>query len=251
MFFDPMYFILVAPGLLLMLWAQSRVKSTYRKWGQVRNMRGLTGAQAARMVLDNSGLQEVPIEAVAGDLTDHYDPRKRVLRLSQGVYGVPSVAAVAVATIIVALPQFSYLVFGVSDERGLTLLLAASLVAVILHHFLEALFAALRKFRIVSTMRPNIKELTVVSHIHIASWSLGSNPLRRASTSRTSFSSAQSMSRIFPVLAASCRGRSATTHSCGATMMLDTWSDTSASGIGKSRAIVANGMNTLSLSGPE
>lgn len=97
MFFDPMYFILLAPGLLLMLWAQSRVKSAYRKWGQVRNMRGMTGAQAARMVLDNNGLQDVPIEAVPGDLTDHYDPRKRILRLSQGVYGVPSVAAVAVA----------------------------------------------------------------------------------------------------------------------------------------------------------
>jgi Zn-dependent membrane protease YugP len=97
MFFDPMYFILLAPGLLLMLWAQSRVKSAYRKWGQVRNMRGLTGAQAARMVLDANGLQDVPIEAVPGDLTDHYDPRTRVLRLSQGVYGVPSVAAVAVA----------------------------------------------------------------------------------------------------------------------------------------------------------
>lgn len=97
MFFDPMYFILVGPGLLLMLWAQSRVKSSYRKWGQVRNSRGLTGAQAARMVLDSNGLQDVPIEAVPGDLTDHYDPRSRVLRLSQGVYGVPSVAAVAVA----------------------------------------------------------------------------------------------------------------------------------------------------------
>jgi Zn-dependent membrane protease YugP len=97
MFFDPMYFIFLAPGLLLMLWAQSRVKSTYRKWGQVRNMRGLTGAQAARMVLDANGLHDVPIEAVPGDLTDHYDPRTRILRLSQGVYGVPSVAAVAVA----------------------------------------------------------------------------------------------------------------------------------------------------------
>jgi len=97
MFFDPMYFILIGPGILLMLWAQSRVKSAYRKWGNVRNMQGLTGAQAARMVLDANGLQGVPIEAVPGELTDHYDPRKRVLRLSQGVYGVPSVAAIAVA----------------------------------------------------------------------------------------------------------------------------------------------------------
>jgi Zn-dependent membrane protease YugP len=97
MFFDPMYFVFLAPGVLLMLWAQSRVKGAYRKWGQVRNMSGLTGAQAARAVLDANGLIDVPIEAVPGDLTDHYDPRKRALFLSQGVFGVPSVAAVAVA----------------------------------------------------------------------------------------------------------------------------------------------------------
>src|SRR5215207_9485279 len=97
MFFDPMYFVFLAPGILLMLWAQSRVKGAYRKWGQVRNLSGMTGAQAARAVLDSNGLFDVPVEAVPGDLTDHYDPRKRVLRLSQGVFGVPSVAAVAVA----------------------------------------------------------------------------------------------------------------------------------------------------------
>ena len=97
MFFDPMYFILIGPGLLLMLWAQSRVRGTYRKWSNVANMRRTTGAQAARMVLDSNGLQDVPVEAVPGELSDHYDPRSRVLRLSQGVYGVPSVAAVAIA----------------------------------------------------------------------------------------------------------------------------------------------------------
>lgn len=96
-YFDPMYFILIGPGLLLMLWAQSRVRGTYRKWSNVANMRRMTGAQAARMVLDSSGLQDVPVEAVPGELSDHYDPRTRVLRLSQGVYGVPSVAAVAIA----------------------------------------------------------------------------------------------------------------------------------------------------------
>jgi Zn-dependent membrane protease YugP len=97
MFFDPMYFVFLAPGILFMLWAQSRVKGAYRKWGQVRNLSGMTGAQAARAVLDSNGLFDVPVEAVPGDLTDHYDPRKRVLRLSQDVFGVPSVAAVAVA----------------------------------------------------------------------------------------------------------------------------------------------------------
>lgn len=91
------YILFLAPGLILMLWAQSRVKSAYAKWGKVKNMRGVTGAQAARLVLDANGLQEVGIQAIPGDLTDHYDPRTRILSLSQGVYGVPSVAAIAVA----------------------------------------------------------------------------------------------------------------------------------------------------------
>jgi len=63
----------------------------------VKNMQGMTGAQAARQVLDSNGLFNVPVEAIPGELTDHYDPRKRVLRLSQGVYGVPSVAAIGIA----------------------------------------------------------------------------------------------------------------------------------------------------------
>ena len=97
MIFDPMYFVFMLPGLLFMLWAQNKVKSTYAKFSKVRNMDGLTGAQAARRILDNNGLTDVPVEQIPGELTDHYDPRKRVLRLSQGVYGVPSVAAVGIA----------------------------------------------------------------------------------------------------------------------------------------------------------
>lgn len=97
MFFDPMYFVFLAPGLLLTLWAQAKVKGAYSRWSKVRNLRGLTGAQAARLVLDANGLQSVVIEPVKGELSDHYDPRTRVLRLSQGVFDVPSVAAVAVA----------------------------------------------------------------------------------------------------------------------------------------------------------
>ncbi len=97
MFFDPMYFVFMIPGLLFMLWAQSKVKGNYAKYSKVRNDQGLTGAQTARHVLDSAGLTNVPIESVPGDLTDHYDPRKRVLRLSQGVYGVPSVAAMGIA----------------------------------------------------------------------------------------------------------------------------------------------------------
>ncbi len=97
MFFDPMYFVFMIPGLLFMLWAQSKVRGTYGKFSKVRNHQGVTGAQAARRVLDSNGLFDVPVEAIPGELTDHYDPRKRVLRLSQGVYGVPSVAAIGIA----------------------------------------------------------------------------------------------------------------------------------------------------------
>ena len=97
MFFDPMYFVFMIPGLLFMLWAQSKVRGNYRKYSQVRNLQGVTGVQAARRVLDSNGLFDVPVEPIAGELTDHYDPRHRVLRLSQGVYGVPSVAAMGIA----------------------------------------------------------------------------------------------------------------------------------------------------------
>jgi Zn-dependent membrane protease YugP len=96
-FFDPMYFLFLVPGLLFMLWAQMRVRGAYGRYGQVLNAAGLTGAQAARRVLDREGLADVAIEAVPGELTDHYDPRNRVLHLSQGVYGRPTVAAVAIA----------------------------------------------------------------------------------------------------------------------------------------------------------
>ncbi|MGH2561376.1 MAG: zinc metallopeptidase [Thermomicrobiales bacterium] len=96
-FFDPMFLIFMIPGLLISLWAQSKVKGAYAQFSKVRNQSNLTGAQAAREVLNSQGLFDVPIEAVPGDLSDHYDPRKRVLRLSQGVYGVPSIAAVGIA----------------------------------------------------------------------------------------------------------------------------------------------------------
>lgn len=95
--FDPMYFVFLLPGLIFMLWAQSKVRGTYAKYSQVSNMAGVSGAQAARLVLDRNGLQGVAIEPVAGELSDHYDPRKRVLRLSEGVYNRRSVAAVAIA----------------------------------------------------------------------------------------------------------------------------------------------------------
>ncbi len=92
-----MYFMFMIPGILLMVWAQSKVKGSYSKYSKVANSRGITGAQAARMVLDDNGLHDVQIEMTKGELTDHYDPRKRVLRLSQGIHNVPSIAAIAVA----------------------------------------------------------------------------------------------------------------------------------------------------------
>jgi len=97
MFFDPLYFVFMLPGLFLMLWAQSKVKGSYRKFSQVPNSAGVTGAQAARRVLDSQGLQSVGIEHIKGELSDHYDPRTRILRLSDGVYGTKSIAAAAIA----------------------------------------------------------------------------------------------------------------------------------------------------------
>lgn len=97
MFFDPTYFLFIVPGLLFMLWAQSKVKGNYRKYSNIPNAAGVTGAQAAQRVLMSEGLGDVAIEPIAGELTDHYDPRTRVLRLSQGVYNVRSIAAIGIA----------------------------------------------------------------------------------------------------------------------------------------------------------
>lgn len=96
MFYDPTYF-LVLIGVVLSLVASARVKSTFNKYSQMRNSRGMTGAQAAEQVLHGAGIYDVRIEHVRGNLTDHYDPRNKVLRLSDSVYGQTSVAAVGVA----------------------------------------------------------------------------------------------------------------------------------------------------------
>ena len=84
-------------AVVFTMFAQSKVKTSFSRYSKVRNMRGITGAQAARAVLDANGLNDVNIEQISGSLTDHYDPRKRVLRLSQTVYGVQSIAAISVA----------------------------------------------------------------------------------------------------------------------------------------------------------
>lgn len=96
MYYDPTY-VLVLIGVILSLIASSRVKSTFAKYSQMRNTRGMTGAEAAQRVLQAAGIYDVRIEHVRGDLSDHYDPRSKVLRLSDSVYGQTSVAAVGVA----------------------------------------------------------------------------------------------------------------------------------------------------------
>ena len=96
-YLDPLYLILALPGLLLGLWAQMRVKGTFNKYARVRTARNLSGAEIARHLLDSQGLQDVRVEETQGFLSDHYDPRSRVLRLSPDVYRTPSVAAAGVA----------------------------------------------------------------------------------------------------------------------------------------------------------
>jgi hypothetical protein len=97
MFFDPLYLVFALPGLLLGLYARSRVKSNFKKYSQVRTARNVTGAEVARQLLDAQGLHDVAVEETQGFLSDHYDPRSKVLRLSPDVYRTPSIAAAGVA----------------------------------------------------------------------------------------------------------------------------------------------------------
>jgi len=97
MFLDPMYFVFAMPPMLLGLWAQFKVKSAFKKYSQVRTQSGVNGAEAARRILQRSGLGNVTIETAQGMLSDHYDPAKKVLRLSDEVYRLPSIASVGVA----------------------------------------------------------------------------------------------------------------------------------------------------------
>lgn len=95
-YYDPTY-LLVFVGVVLSLLASAKVKGTFNKYSRMKNARGMTGAQAAEQVLHGAGIYDVRIEHVSGNLTDHYDPRSKVLRLSDTVYGQTSVAAVGVA----------------------------------------------------------------------------------------------------------------------------------------------------------
>ncbi|HOD72030.1 MAG: putative neutral zinc metallopeptidase [Deltaproteobacteria bacterium ADurb.BinA179] len=97
MIFDPLYIIMILPALLLSIYAQFKVKSTYSRFSKVSTYRGITGAQAAREILRSAGVHGVDIELTRGFLSDHYDPRSRVLRLSESVYAGDSIASVGVA----------------------------------------------------------------------------------------------------------------------------------------------------------
>jgi Zn-dependent membrane protease YugP len=96
MFFHPSYLILI-PGMILMFWAQQRVKATYEKYADMRSSLGMTGAQVAKTILQRMGIYDVTVEQVAGELTDHYDPSAKAVRLSESVYGSSSLAAAAIA----------------------------------------------------------------------------------------------------------------------------------------------------------
>ncbi|MDD2206470.1 MAG: zinc metallopeptidase [Aminobacterium sp.] len=96
LFFDPT-FVLLIPAVILAFWAQMKVKTAYSEYSRVLSRKGVTGAQAARALLDQFGMYNVPIQRVAGQLTDHYDPRDKTLHLSEGVYNSTSIAAIGVA----------------------------------------------------------------------------------------------------------------------------------------------------------
>ena len=95
--YDPMYWALMLPGLALGLYAQFRLSATYKRYAQVGSSRGISGAEAARAILDQAGLTEVGVAEIGGQLTDHYDPTKRALFLSSDNYHGHSLAAVGVA----------------------------------------------------------------------------------------------------------------------------------------------------------
>lgn len=97
MLFDPFYWLIIGVGLVLGLLASARVKSTAAYYSRIGTRSGFTGAQVARAILQANGIHDVQVESVAGQLTDHYDPTNKVLRLSEPVYGERSITAVGIA----------------------------------------------------------------------------------------------------------------------------------------------------------
>lgn len=97
MIFDPLYLLVIGVGMVLSLWASAKTKGAFSKYSRFTTRRGMTGAQVANAILRDHNITNVRVEAVAGRLTDHYDPRSRTLRLSEEVYGSSSMAALGVA----------------------------------------------------------------------------------------------------------------------------------------------------------
>ena len=95
-YFDRTMLMLI-PAILVALWAQNRVQSTYRKYKAVRSMNGYTGEQVARMMLDEAGLYDIPVVETRGELSDHYDPTRRIVRLSRDVFYGTSISAAGIA----------------------------------------------------------------------------------------------------------------------------------------------------------
>ena len=110
MFFDPLYLIMVMPAILLGIYAQYKVTSAYKKYLRVGNFSRLTGLDAARRLLQRAGLSHITVEGVPGQLTDHYDPKSKTLRLSDGVARSASVASMAIVAHEVG--------HAVQDEQG-------------------------------------------------------------------------------------------------------------------------------------
>lgn len=96
-YIDYSYIVFVLPALILAMWAQAKVNGTFKKYSQVYSARGITGAEVAQRLLNAYGIHNVVVEHVGGNLTDHFDPRTNVIRLSDTVYGSNSVAAIGVA----------------------------------------------------------------------------------------------------------------------------------------------------------
>ena len=97
MYFDPMYMMIIAVTMALSLWAQAKVKGAYAKYSQIGSRSGMTGADMARWMMEREGISDVELECIPGELSDHYDPRAKVVRLSQGVYQSSSIAALGIA----------------------------------------------------------------------------------------------------------------------------------------------------------
>lgn len=96
-YFDIYYLILIVPALLFGLWAQSQVNGNFSKYSQIRTIRGMTGAEAARYILDQNGIYDVEVRHISGNLTDNFNPKNKTVNLSDSVYGSTSIAAIGVA----------------------------------------------------------------------------------------------------------------------------------------------------------